>query len=111
MTSIDQPTCTHGYAFHEFCGTCHRTGRRTDAVHTPAHYKAGSDIECIDAMVAAFGLDAVRSHCRITAFKYLWRFNHKGQADADIKKAIWYLRFSVGDDPREYRSEKGYVRA
>lgn len=80
-------------------------------VEKPPHYNQDDDIECIDAMVAAFGLDAVRSHCRITAFKYLWRSEHKGQAAADIQKAIWYLRFSRGDDPREYRNEKGYVRA
>lgn len=73
-------------------------------VEKPPHYNQDDGIECIDAMIAAFGEQAVRDHCRITAFKYLWRFNHKGQADADIKKAIWYLRFSVGDDPREYRA-------
>lgn len=105
MSSTDQPTCTHGYAFHEFCGTCHRTGRRIDAVHMPAHYKAGGDIECIDAMVSAFGAENVRVFCRIAAFKYLWRHEHKG-GDEDLRKAIWYLRFSLGDDPRgAYRGE------
>ena len=34
--------------------------RKTDLVNSPPHYKdTENGIECIDAMVAAFGLDAV----------------------------------------------------
>lgn len=76
-----------------------------DAVIRPSHYNQSDDIECIDAMVAAFGIDAVCEHCRITAFKYLWRYNHKGRAKEDIDKAIWYLQFSQGNDPRAYRQQ------
>jgi len=99
----DKPTGLLTAAELEALRTLAPTAPDFYTVEKPPHYNQDDDIECIDAMVAAFGLDAVHNHCRITAFKYLWRFNHKGQADADIKKAIWYLRFSVGDDPREYR--------
>lgn len=63
-----------------------RTGEN---VNHPAHYNNGS-IECIDAMVSAFGDDAVMRFCKINAFKYIWRADHKNGAE-DIKKAVWYL--------------------
>jgi len=60
-----------------------------DNVQHPAHYTQGG-IECIDAMQSAFGVEAVKTYCRINAFKYLWRSDHKGHTE-DIEKAIWYL--------------------
>lgn len=60
-----------------------------DAVNHPHHYTNGS-IECIDAMVAAYGKDAVAEYCIINAFKYIWRSEHKNGLE-DIKKAVWYL--------------------
>lgn len=47
-------------------------------------------MQCIDAMVIAFGASEVISHCKITAFKYLWRHRHKG-GEEDVRKALWYL--------------------
>ena len=44
----------------------------SDMVNSPAHY-ADSEIECIDAMVAAFGPEAVQMDCRLASFKYQWR--------------------------------------
>jgi hypothetical protein len=55
----------------------------------PSHYNQGN-IECIDAMVAAFGNEATAIFCHINAFKYLWRTEHKNGLQ-DIDKAIWYL--------------------
>ena len=60
-----------------------------DNVNRPAHYTQGG-IECIDAMISAFGKEAVKTYCRINAFKYLWRSEHKNHTE-DIRKAIWYL--------------------
>lgn len=60
-----------------------------DGVNHPSHYNQGG-IECIDAMVAAFGKEAVATFCHINAFKYLWRTEHKNGLQ-DIDKAIWYL--------------------
>lgn len=60
-----------------------------DVVSHPAHYTQGG-IECIDAMVAAFGKEAVANFCMCNAFKYIWRSKHKNGAE-DIEKAKWYL--------------------
>ena len=74
-----------------------------DPVNKPEHYRQG-DIECIDAMVQVFGEEAVRTYARINAFKYQWRAPYKGKTAEDYKKALWYLRFADGDDPRKDRS-------
>lgn len=60
-----------------------------DMVNHPGHYTHGG-IECIDAMKAAFGSDELKVYCKIAAFKYLWRADHKGGLQ-DIRKANWYL--------------------
>ena len=70
-----------------------------DMVNSPNHY-AENEIECIDAMVAAFGLERVQDYAAIAAFKYIWRQNKKWNPAEDREKALWYMRFSTGDDPR-----------
>ena len=60
-----------------------------EMVNHPAHYNDGR-IECIDAMIDAFGNKEVMSFCKINAFKYIWRAEHKGGVK-DIEKAAWYL--------------------
>lgn len=70
-----------------------------DMVNCPQHYNQGK-VECIDAMKEAFGEEAFRSHCVMTAFKYVWRCYSKFNFDEDVQKAIWYLRMARGDDPR-----------
>lgn len=66
-----------------------------DNVNHPAHYESQTSLECIDVMEIAFGADAVGNFCLCNAFKYLWRYKHKG-GDEDVKKAKWYLdRFEV----------------
>ena len=72
---------------------------QTDMVNSPPHYQR-EGIECIDAMVRAFGEDAVRTYARLCAFKYQWRADMKGKKDEDLKKAVWYLRWATGEDPR-----------
>lgn len=49
---------------------------KPDPVNRPAHYTSGG-IECIDAMQAAFGDEAVKDFCLCNAFKYLWRHQNK----------------------------------
>ena len=71
-----------------------------DMVYSPAHY-AENDIECIDAMISAFGIEAVEVYCRRASFKYQWRAGKKFDANEDLQKSIWYTRFSMGDDPRD----------
>ena len=70
-----------------------------DMVNSPPHYASG-EIECIDAMVQVFGIDAVKTYARINHFKYLWRHRYKNSEEQDLAKADWYWRFSQGDDPR-----------
>lgn len=60
-----------------------------EMVNHPAHYNDGR-IECIDAMIDAFGNNEVMSFCKINSFKYIWRAEHKGGVK-DIEKAAWYL--------------------
>ena len=62
---------------------------KPDPVNHPAHYTSGG-IECIDAMQAAFGVEAVKDFCLCNAFKYLWRHRNKNGVE-DLKKARWYL--------------------
>ena len=79
--------------------------KENDPVARPAHYTSGG-IECIDAMKEAFGPEQLKAFCKLNAFKYLWRSGKKGSEKEDIEKAIWYLKKSIGDDPRN----KGVVR-
>ena len=62
----------------------------------PNHYKSCS-IECIDAMILAFGVDAVAEFCIINAFKYIWRYKDKNGLE-DLNKAEYYI------DKSEYLS-------
>ena len=67
----------------------HSEDVKPDPVNRPAHYTSGG-IECIDAMQAAFGDEAVKDFCLCNAFKYLWRHRQKNGVE-DLKKARWYL--------------------
>lgn len=67
----------------------HSEDAKPDPVNRPAHYTSGG-IECIDAMQAAFGAEAVKDFCLCNAFKYLWRHRNKNGVE-DLKKARWYL--------------------
>ena len=55
----------------------------------PSHYKYG-DIECIDAIRAALGIDGFISFCKGNIIKYAWRANLKGDPSEDLRKAAWY---------------------
>lgn len=61
-----------------------------DQINHPDHYKVGS-LECIDAMLQLFSADELLAFCKLNAFKYLWRANHKGNIRQDIAKANFYL--------------------
>jgi hypothetical protein len=74
----------------------------TDTVLQPAHYNAGG-IECIDAIRAALGEENFKHYCRGQVLKYLWRAEHKGRAEEDYQKAMFYGLFLVGKDPRTLR--------
>ena len=75
-----------------------------DVVNHPPQYNSGG-IECIDAMRAMSEGSYVEPHhayCWQNAFKYIWRAHtHKAGREENTRKAIWFLRMSIGDDPRE----------
>lgn len=62
--------------------------QEVDMVDHPSHY-ANGNIECIDAMEAAYGTEAVMHFCQCNAFKYQWRFDKKN-GNEDLKKCQWY---------------------
>jgi len=62
-----------------------------DMVNRPEHYTQGA-IECIDAMVAARGPEAVAIYCELAAFKYIWRCGLKDTPRMELGKAEWYIR-------------------
>lgn len=55
----------------------------------PDHYRTG-DVECVDAIRSALGLDGFLKYCTGNVLKYVWRWQHKNGAE-DLRKAIWYL--------------------
>lgn len=61
---------------------------KNDKINNPSHYNQGK-IECIDAMEAAYGTEAVINFCMCNAFKYMWRFRLKNNRE-DILKCQWY---------------------
>lgn len=62
---------------------------QSDFINSPPHYTQG-EIECIDAMVAAHGKQAVEKYCVLAATKYLWRYELKNGTQ-DLEKALWYI--------------------
>lgn len=59
---------------------------------SPGHYKG--DIECVEAMRQICSATEFAAHCRLTAFKYLWRAGEKGPAAIDYAKAEVYCRWA-----------------
>lgn len=61
--------------------------KKSDNVNHPQHYQGKN--ECIDVIVAMFGVDAVKHFCMCNAYKYRFRAQAKNGAE-DIEKAEWY---------------------
>lgn len=61
-----------------------------EMVNHPSHYCQG-EIECIEAMVSAFGREATAHFCKVNAFKYIWRLGNKDDEAQEIGKIKWYL--------------------
>lgn len=74
-----------------------------DMVNHPDHYKAGG-IEALDYIKAKLNamtnITPWQAYCLGNAMKYISRSDLKGKFEEDIKKAIFYLRSAIGDDPR-----------
>lgn len=62
--------------------------KKSENVDHPAHYQGKH--ECIDEMIAMFGVEAVKHFCMCNVYKYRYRASAKnGQEDLD--KANWYM--------------------
>lgn len=72
-------------------------------VNHPKHYALPGGIECIDIMVAVFGVGAVQIFCVLNAFKYLFRFKRKNGVE-DVKKARWYLDKYIALEEKQHGS-------
>ncbi len=62
----------------------------SDPVKSPEHYNTGS-IECIEAIKESMSEREFRGYLKGNVMKYLWRYDRKGKAKEDLKKADWYL--------------------
>ena len=82
-----------------------------DVINHPSHYTQG-DIETIDAMVLMFGPNDVSKHCLMTCFKYLERYEHKGNPEQDLRKAKWYAEksYMLKWDEESYSTKRSYLR-
>lgn len=60
----------------------------SDNVNHPSHYQGKH--ECIDEMIAMFGVEAVKSFCKCNVYKYRYRADKKNGQE-DLNKADWYM--------------------
>lgn len=58
----------------------------SDNIGHPSHY-TNREHECIDEMIAVFGIPDVIAFCKCNAWKYRYRAGSKGDYYEDIKKA------------------------
>lgn len=68
----------------------------SDPVESPTHYNSGS-IECIEAIKASMSNREYLGYLKGNVMKYLWRYDYKGKAREDLKKANWYLERLIGE--------------
>lgn len=63
-----------------------------DKVNHPSHYNAPKH-ECIDEMIAVFGVEAVKHFCMCNAWKYRYRAGAKDGEEKEkvLAKADWYI--------------------
>ena len=60
-----------------------------DPVNSPSHYTQGG-MECIDEMIALYGVEEVKSFCKLNVHKYRKRALYKN-GEEDMKKSNWYM--------------------
>ena len=75
-------------------GNCIFNTQNLNVVEHPNHYGAGNGgLQCIEAMLQTFGKDATMAFCKLNAFKYIWRSDHKEKEVQDMEKAKRYLEY------------------
>lgn len=81
-------TCERTNEMQTFKGLTTPESVKADAVNHPAHYQGAH--ECIDEMLALFGVEAVKGFCMCNVYKYRYRADRKNGSE-DIAKADWYM--------------------
>lgn len=78
----------------------------SDSVFHPAHYER-SPIQPIDFIESALTPEEFRGWIKGSVIKYVARAGHKDgePLERDLGKAVFYLRFLLGDDPRKDGAE------
>lgn len=62
-----------------------------DLINHPSHYCQDGGVECIDEMIAVFGVEAVQNFCLLNVWKYRKRALFKN-GEEDLKKSDWYMK-------------------
>ena len=72
-----------------------KESKPVEQVNHPTHYNQEGRRECIEEMRLLFGDEAVKTWCRLTAYKYRYRAGNKqgNPTDQDNRKAEWYLDY------------------
>lgn len=76
--------------------------RPIDNVNHPLHYQGAN--ECIDVMLAMFGIEAVKAFCKCNAYKYRFRADKKNGAE-DRRKAEFYETYLIKLNERTESNE------
>ena len=63
-----------------------------DAIHHPKHYTSD------DCGVEAIEITSLLPACISNAVKYVWRCGKKDEDLQDLKKALWYINYSIDND-------------
>ena len=76
-------------------------------MNNPPHYKVHKH-ECIDEMVAVFGVEAVKKFCVCNAWKYRYRAGAKNgeEKEKDLAKADWYISKVIEMDEKYDNEER-----
>lgn len=70
---------------------CESKNNENENISHPKHYNRDGAIECIDEMVAVFGIYDVMNFCKLNAWKYRYRASEKN-GNEDLKKSDWYMK-------------------
>lgn len=71
----------------------------TDAIHHPKHYTSD------DCGVEAIEVTSLLPACISNAVKYVWRCGKKDEDLQELKKALWYINYSIDNDLPSFVSE------
>ena len=68
------------------------TSNADDSVHHPKHYTSD------DCGVEAIEITSLLPACISNAVKYVWRCGKKDEDLQELKKALWYINYSIDND-------------